>query len=108
MKKLVTFFCMILMVIASDFLTAWGFQVFWNHLVLNIWQLFTMADVINTMQISYWVFFAIAISISLVYSPPAVEKTDDIGEAFRILLSKTLTKVVTICLTLLVTSLVFL
>lgn len=107
MKKLVTFFCIILMVIASDFLTAWGFQVFWNHLVLNIWQLFTEVDVINTMQISYWVFFAIAISISLVYSPTATEETDDICEAFGIFLSKALTKVVTICLTLIVTSLVF-
>ena len=96
MNKFVSLICMILMVIASDFLTAWGFQVFWNHLVLNIWQLFTEVDVINTMQISYWVFFAIAISITLIYSPTATEKTDDIDEAFRILLSKALTKVVTI------------
>lgn len=107
MKKLVTFFCIFLMVIASDFLTAWGFQVFWNHLVLNIWQLFTEVDVINTMQIPYWVFFAIAISITLVYSPTATEKTDDIGEAFTMVMSKALTKVVTICSTLIVTSLVF-
>lgn len=107
MKKLVTFFYIFLMVIASDFITAWGFQVFWNHLVLNIWQLFTEVDVINTMQISYWVFFAIAISISLVYSPTATEETDDIGEAFTMVMSKALTKVVTICLTLIVTSLVF-
>lgn len=107
MQKLGALICIILIAIAADFVTAWGFQVFWNHLVLNIWQLFTTVDVINTMQISYGVFLAIAIAITLVYSPPVTEKTDDIGEAFGIVLSKTLTKVITIGLTLLVTTIVF-
>lgn len=107
MQKFLTLLGIILIVISMDFVTAWGFQVFWNHLVLNIWQLFTTVDVINTMQISYGVFFAIAVAIGLVYNPPVTEKTDDIGEAFGIVLSKTLTKVITICLTLLVTSIVF-
>ena len=107
MKKLGTFICIMLMLISSYFVTAWGYQVFWNNLVLNIWQLFTTVDVINTMQISYGVFFAIVVAISLVYNPKVTETTDSIGEAFKILLSKAIVKVITICLTLIVTAIVF-
>ena len=107
MKKLGTFICIMLMLIASYFVTAWGFQVFWNHLVLNIWQLFTTVDVINTMQISYGVFVAIAVGINLIYKPKVTEITDSVKEAFEMLLSKTITKVITICLTLIVTAIVF-
>ena len=95
------------MLIASFFVTAWGYQVFWNNLVLNIWQLFTTVDVINTMQISYGVFFAIVVAINLVYNPKVTETTDNIGKAFGILLSKAIVKVITICLTLIVTAIVF-
>lgn len=107
MKKLGTFICIMLMLIASYFVTAWGFQVFWNHLVLNIWQLFTTVDVINTMQISYGVFVAIAVGINLIYKPKVTEMTDSVKEAFEMLLSKTITKIITICLTLIVTAIVF-
>ena len=105
MQKFITLLGIILIAISMDFITAWGFQVFWNHLVLNIWQLFTTVDVVNTMQISYWVCFAIAISISLVYSPTA--NTDDIAEAFALVIGKAVTKLITIGIVLLVTSLVF-
>ena len=107
MKKLGTFICIMLMLISSYFVTAWGYQVFWNHLVLNIWQLFTTVDVINTMHISYGVFFAIVVAISLVYNPKVTETTDSIDKAFKILLSKAIVKVITICLTLIVTAIVF-
>ena len=30
---------------------AFGYQVFWNEVVLNIWQLFSTGDIINTMRI---------------------------------------------------------
>jgi hypothetical protein len=109
MQKFITLLGILLIAISMDFVTAWGFQVFWNHLVLNIWQLFTTVDVVNTMQISYWVFFAIAISIGLVYNPPAKESesTDNIAEAFAMVIGKIATKLITIGLVLLVTSLVF-
>jgi hypothetical protein len=107
MQKLGAIFVMLLIAFSADFITAWGFQVFWNHLVLNIWQLFTTVDVVNTMQISYWVFFAIAVAIGLVYNPPATETTDDVEEAFGMVLGKIVTKLITIGITLMVTSLVF-
>ena len=106
MQKFITLLGILLIAISMDFVTAWGFQVFWNHLVLNIWQLFTTVDVVNTMQISYGVFLAIAFGIGLVYNPPS-EKVDNVSEAVMVVLSKAFTKVLTICLVLLVTSIIF-
>lgn len=106
MQKFITLLGILLIAISMDFVTAWGFQVFWNHLVLNIWQLFTTVDVVNTMQISYWVFLAIAFGIGLVYNSPS-EKVDNVSEAVMVVLSKAFVKVITICLVLLVTSIVF-
>ena len=106
MQKFITLLGILLIAISMDFVTAWGFQVFWNHLVLNIWQLFTTVDVVNTMQISYWVFLAIAFGIGLVYNSPS-EKVDNVSEAVMVVLSKAFIKVITICLVLLVTSIVF-
>ena len=108
MQKFVTLLGIILIAISMDFITAWGFQVFWNNLVLNIWQLFTTVDVINTMQISYGVFLAIAFGIGLVYNSPSEKyEVDDISDALALVISKVFTKVLTICLVLLVTSIVF-
>jgi hypothetical protein len=70
--------------------------------------LFTTVDVVNTMQISYGVFLAIAFGISLVYNPPSERyEVDDVSEAVLVVLSKAFIKVIAICLVLLVTSLVF-
>ena len=108
MQKFVTLLGIILIAISMDFITAWGFQVFWNNLVLNIWQLFTTVDVINTMQISYGVFLAIAFGIGLVYNSPSEKyEVDDISDALALVITKVFTKVLTICLVLLVTSIVF-
>lgn len=107
MQKFITLLGILLIAISIDFVTAWGFQVFWNNLVLNIWQLFTTVDVVNTMQLSYGVFLAIAFGIGLVYNPSEKHEVDNVSEAVMIVLSKTFTKVITICLVLLVTSIVF-
>lgn len=107
MQKFATLIGILLIAISMNFVTAWGFQVFWNHLVLNIWQLFTTVDVVNTMQISYGVFLAIAFAIGLVYNPSEKHEVKDVNEAVMVVLSKAFTKVLTICLVLLVTSIVF-
>lgn len=109
MQKFIQLLGILLIAISLDFVTAWGLQVFWNHLVLNIWQLFTTVDVVNTMQISYGVFLAITFGIGLVWNTQESEKyeVDDVGEALMVVLSKAFTKVITICLVLLVTSIVF-
>ena len=108
MQKFITLLGVLLIAISMDFVTAWGLQVFWNHLVLNIWQLFTTVDVVNTMQISYGVFLAIAFGIGLVYNTPSEKhEVDNVSEAVMVVLSKAFTKVITIGITLLATSIVF-
>lgn len=109
MQKIITLLGILLIAISMDFVTAWGLQVFWNHLVLNIWQLFTTVDVVNTMKISYGVFLAIAFGIGLVLDTPESEKheVDNVIETLMVVLSKAFTKVITICLVLLVTSIIF-
>lgn len=107
MQKFITLLGILLIAISMDFVTAWGLQVFWNHLVLNIWQLFTTVDVVNTMQISYGVFLAITFGIGLVYDPSEKHEVKDVSEAVMVVLSKAFTKVITIGIVLLVTTLVF-
>lgn len=107
MGKFGTFMGMLVLVLIGTFVNAWGYQVFWNEVVLNVWQLFTEADVINTMQISYKVFFVIAIGIGLFWSPKLEEVTDNFSEAFVKVLSIIITKVIKIGIVLLLTAIVF-
>ena len=107
MEKFLSTIGLLVLVLIGTFVNAWGYQVFWNEIVLNIWQLFTEADVINTMQISYWVFFVIANGIGLFWSPKLEEVTDNFSEAFVKVLSIIITKVIKIGIVLLLTAIVF-
>ena len=107
MEKFFTFIGMLALALIGTFVNAWGYQVFWNEIVLNIWQLFTEADVINTMRISYWVFFVIANGIGLFWRPKLEEVTDNLSEAFVKVFSIIITKVIKIGIVLLLTAIVF-
>ena len=98
---------MLVLVLIGTFVNAWGYQVFWNEIVLNVWQLFTEADVINTMQISYKVFFVIAIGIGLLWSPKLYEITDTLEEAFMKVIPIIITKIIKIGIVLVITEIVF-
>lgn len=98
---------MLVLVLIGTFVNAWGYQVFWNEIVLNVWQLFTEADVINTMQISYKVFFVIAIGIGLLWSPKLYESTDNLEEAFMKVIPIIITKIIKIGIVLVITEIVF-
>lgn len=102
-----TFIGMLVLVIAVNFVSAWGYQVFWNDVVLNVWQLFTTEDVLNTMRLSYWVCFVIAFSIGLVWKRNPKETTENFVEAFGIALGKSVTQLILIGLTIMLTSMVF-
>ena len=93
-------------VFIASFVTAWGYQVFWNEVALNVWQMFTSCDVINTMQISYGACLAIAVSTSLIYSKKS-EKTKEVSEAAVECCSLLVSRIIMILITLLVTGLVF-
>jgi hypothetical protein len=107
MEKFWSSIGMLVLVLVGTFVNAWGYQVFWNEIVLNVWQLFTEADVINTMQISYKIFFVIAIGIGLLWSPKLEEGTDNLAEAFLKVVPIIITKLIKIGIVLLLTAIVF-
>jgi hypothetical protein len=107
MEKFWSSIGILVLVLVGTFVNAWGYQVFWNEIVLNIWQLFTEADVINTMQISYKIFFVIAIGIGLLWSPKLEEGTDNLAEAFVKVVPIIFTKLFKICIVLVLTAIVF-
>lgn len=106
MKVLGDLFLGIMLIFVSAFVVAWGYQVFWNEVVLNVWQMFTSGDVINTMRISYGACLAIAIGLGLIYQKKAEEKMT-FKEAATLIIAKSFTRIIMISLTLLVTSIVF-
>lgn len=107
MEKFWSSIGMLVLVLVGTFVNAWGYQVFWNEIVLNVWQLFTEADVINTMQISYKIFFVIAIGIGLLWSPKLEEGTDNLAEAFLKVVPIIITKLIKIGIVLVLTAIVF-
>lgn len=107
MEKFWSSIGMLVLVLVGTFVNAWGYQVFWNEIVLNVWQLFTEADVINTMQISYKIFFVIAIGIGLLWSPKLEEGTDNLAEAFLKVVPIIITKLIKIGIVLLIAAIVF-
>lgn len=107
MKALGVFIVSIFLIGLSSLVTSWGYQVFWNDIVLNVWQLFSDSDVINTMRINYGACLAIAFGVSMIYPKKSDNKTVDVMEAVEIIMRKMLTNVIMILLTLLVASIVF-
>jgi hypothetical protein len=107
MKVIGEFIVALLMVFVASVVVAWGYQVFWNEVVLNIWQLFTSSDVLNTFRINYGACLAIAFGIGLIHNKNAEVETKSVSETASYVMSKSVSKVIMICVTLLVTSLVF-
>ena len=107
MKVFGEFIVAILMVVVASLFVAWGYQVFWNEVVLNVWQLFETGDVLTTMRIPYGACLAIALGIGLVHSKNAEVETKSVSETVSYVMAKSVSKVVMICITVLVTSLVF-
>ena len=90
------------------FVNALAFQVFWNEVILNIWQLFEPVDVINTMKLSYGAFVALTLGLVLVRSNnKSLEPDKDEVEGVKIAIGKILAKLVYIFLTLLAVTIIF-
>ena len=105
-EALGTVFVALLMVILQIFVAAWGYQVFWNNVVLNVWQSISTGDVVNTMKIGYGACLAIAAGVGLLYRNQSGEKMN-ISEAFGVVITKMFTKIIMIGFTLLIASIVF-
>ena len=90
------------------FVNALAFQVFWNEVILNIWQLFEPVDVINTMKLSYGAFIVLALGLVMVRSNnKSTEPDKNYEEILKIAIGKILTKLVYIGLTLLAVAIIF-
>jgi len=107
MKVIGEFIVALLMVLVASLVAAWGYQVFWNEVVLNVWQLFTSSDVLNTFQINYGACLAIAFGICLIHSKKSEVETKTVSETVSYVMTKSVSKIIMICVTLLITSLVF-
>ena len=90
------------------FVNALSFQVFWNEVILNIWQLFEPVDVINTMKLSYGTFIVLALGLVMVRSNNNKTEPDkNYEEILKIAIGKIFTKLVYIGLTLLAVAIIF-
>ena len=107
MKVIGEFIVSLLMVIVASLVVAWGYQVFWNEVVLNVWQLFATGDVITTLRIPYGACVAIAFGITMIHSKKAEVRSETVSETVSYVMTKSVSKVIMICITLLVTSIVF-
>lgn len=107
MKVIGEFIVALLMVAVASLVVAWGYQVFWNEVVLNVWQLFATGDVLTTMRIPYGACLAIAFGISMIHSKKPETETKSVSETVSYVMTKSVSRVIMICVTLLVTSLVF-
>lgn len=106
MKTFLKFLSVFILAFVSIFVTAWGYQVFWNGVFLNVWQLFTIVDITNTMKVPYGVCVAIAVGLGLIkrINP---DKDKDFEEMISDAVGKILTKLIWIGVVLLITAIVF-
>ena len=107
MEKTWTFIGMMCLAIVGTFINGWGYQVLWENVVLNIWQMFSETDVVNTMKIPFGVFFLIDIGKSLIRNPKPTDTTDRLEESTKIVLPILFTKLITIGLVLLLSAMIF-
>lgn len=107
MKQLGEIIVSLLMLVVAGLVAAWGYQVFWNEVVLNVWQLFETVDVTTIMRIPYGACVAIAFGIALVRSKKVDTKAESFKEFVKLIMNKCMSRVLMICFTLLVTSIVF-
>lgn len=109
MKTLFDLIVVYIMLALIWVVNAWGYQVLWNDLILNIWQMFSTGDIVNTFRISYGVFFAITVGIGIIYNPHKrdSDKEVSISEACGIIFSKLIGKIISIGIVILVTSVLF-
>jgi hypothetical protein len=107
MKKFLKSIAVVIIGLIALFVNALAFQVFWNEVILNIWQLFETTDIINTMKLSYGAFVALTIGLVLVRNGNTTEADKDEMEIIKIAIGKILTKLLYIGLTLLAVAIIF-
>lgn len=107
MRKVFSQFIGVLMLsLVSLFVVAWGYQIVWNDIVLNIWQMFADGNVVNTLALPYGVFVAVTAGVSLIRKQES-EPSESLEEAISKALGKILTRLIWIGVTLAIVAIVF-
>ena len=108
MEKFLKTIGVVVIGLASLFVNAFAFQVFWNEVILNIWQLYETVDVVNAMSLPYGAFVALALGLMCVRgNNNTTEPEKNYEEILKIAIGKILTKLVYIGLTLLAVAIIF-
>lgn len=101
------FIGMLILTLVSLFVVAWGYQIVWNDIVLNVWQMFADGDVVNTLALPYGVFVAITAGVGLLHKHNKADESETLEEAISKVFGKIVTKLIWIGVTLLIATIVF-
>ena len=101
------FIGMLMLSLVSLFVAAWGYQIVWNDIVLNIWQMFTDGDVVNTLALPYGVFVAVTAGVGLLRKDNKPDESESVGEAVSKVIGKIVTRLIWIGITLAIVAIVF-
>ena len=107
MKKVfLQFIGMLMLSFVALFVTAWGYQIVWNDIVLNIWQMFADGNVVNTLALPYGVFVAVTAGVGLLRKHKP-DESETVEEAVSKAFGKIVTRLIWIGITVLIVSVVF-
>ena len=107
MGKVFSQFIGVLMLsLVSLFVVAWGYQIVWNDIVLNIWQMFADGNVVNTLALPYGVFVAVTAGVSLLRKQNQ-DTSESVEEAVSKVFGKIVTRLIWIGVTLAIVAIVF-
>ena len=101
------FIGMLMLSLVSLFVVAWGYQIVWNDIVLNIWQMFADGDVVNTLTLPYGVFVAVTAGVGLLRKDNKPDESESVEEAVSKVIGKIVTRLIWIGITLAIVAIVF-
>lgn len=95
----------LLLTLVAVFVDALGYQIFWNDIVLNVWEIFSAGTVPTTL--TYGVCVAISVGIGLLRIGKREVKNKEYSKAMAESCGTIVTKLIWIGVTLLVVGIIF-
>ena len=100
------FIGVLLLSLVSLFVVAWGYQIVWNDIVLNIWQMFADGNVVNTLALPYGAFVAVTAGVGLIRKQES-DTSESLEESLSKAFGKIVTRLIWIGVTLAIVAIVF-
>lgn len=95
----------LLLTFVAILVNAWAYQILWNDVVLNVWEIFSAGTVPTAL--TYGVCVVIAVAVGLLRTGKKKVEDKDFKNSVTEACSKIVTKLICIGLTLLVVGIVF-